>query len=162
MVAPSPSAAIGEQTGETALGESLSWKVHLLAANPGKAWVLAGGLLLAAVVGGLAMAHWIGSLLGAVFVATSTAEFWLPISYRITDEGAFCSYGLARLELPWSRVRRVIELPEGVRLSPFPRPTRLDAFRGIMLRYPLDPGGPDRAVILTRVRVLMEANARVR
>lgn len=112
------------------------WVVHLLASQPSRLWGVLAGIVIAAAFGVLALRHWLGAVLGAGFVLSAVWEFLFPIRYRLSCHGASCTYGLAHLEIPWSRVRRVIRLSDGVRLSPFPHPTRLDAFRGVHIRYP--------------------------
>jgi hypothetical protein len=128
----SPTEAVGVAGEERPLAE---WAVHLARREPRKVWVVVVALAISAVVGALALHHWVGGVLAVMFVFSSAAEFVLPIRYRITDRRVQCSYGLARLEMQWDSVRRVLRSEDGVRLSPFPRPSRLDAFRGIRIRF---------------------------
>lgn len=132
------------------------WSVHLMATEPHKVWGVAAAVVLAAAVGGLALHHWMGSVLGSVFVMGSAAEFLLPIRYRLTSKSVHCAYGLARLEMPWRGIRRIIQERDGLRLSPFSSPSRLDAFRGIYLRYPIADTSASRPEIERLVRDSVE------
>lgn len=124
-----PQLASGE---EAALAE---WTVHLARSSPSKLWGVGGGSAVAALFGWMAFRGWVGAALGAGLVLSAVAEFLLPVRYRLTTHGAYCSYGLARLAIPWPSVRRVILGANSVRLSPFRTPSRLDAFRGVELRF---------------------------
>jgi hypothetical protein len=105
----------------------------------------------AALVGAMAFRGWVGAVLGPALVGSAVAEFLLPIRYRLTEEAAYCSYGLARLAIPWSSVRRLLDGPDGVRLSPFRRASRLDAFRGVELRFGPPGSNAERDRILAIV-----------
>ncbi len=115
--------------------DTVDWTVHLAKAEPAKLAGVAGAVIAAFALGWMAFDSWVGGVLGASLVFSAVAEFVLPIRYRLTDEGAHCAYGLARLSIPWSSVRRVIVGPDSLRLSPFARPSRLDAFRGVQMRW---------------------------
>jgi hypothetical protein len=132
------------------------WTVHLVAASPRKSWGVAGAAVAAGAFGSLALHSWVGGVLGAAFVACAAAEFLLPIRYILTDHAASSVYGLAHLEIPWSSVRRVVPLLDGVFLSPFADPSRLDAFRGVHLRFPSNDTGLSREQILTVVHRCVE------
>lgn len=141
---------------ETLLAE---WTVHLLGAEPGRLRGIVAVTFLAGAVGALSLHHWIGGFLGAGFVLSSVTEYVLPIRYRLTTRGAYCSYGLVRLEIAWHAIRRVIELPDGVRLTPLARPSRLDPFRGVPLRLPsaADPLARDEVIAIISDRTAVEA-----
>lgn len=120
----------------------LTWSVHLAREHPAK---LACSLLTAA---GAAMAgYWVIGPLGSVAVALamlgSLAEFVFPVVYRITPEGASSRTLIKVSEIRWENVRRCYVDAGGVKLSPLDRATRLEAFRGVYLRF----GGNEENVI---------------
>lgn len=135
------------------------WTVHLLRQDPRKLWGVLAGTLAASVLGWMTFGGWIGAVLGAVLVLSAVAEFLLPIRYRLTSQQATCSYGLARLGLPWSAVRRVIDAGDSVRLSPFRRPSRLDAFRGVLIRFGSHGSSGDREAVMAIVRQMVPRSA---
>ena len=74
-------------------------------------------------------------VIGFLAVLVSTAELFLPLRYRLDRETARVRCGFSVTEVAWSDVRRLIPMAEGVRLSPLEKPSRLDDFRGVYLRY---------------------------
>jgi hypothetical protein len=71
--------------------------------------------------------------LGAL--TSAMAEYLFPVSYRLTNRGAYANCFLARLSLSWPEVKRARYGDDGVFLSPLSRPSRLDNFRGIRLSF---------------------------
>ena len=67
-------------------------------------------------------------------LTASLSRYFLPTRYRLDTTGACISHLGVRRRAPWSQVRRVSVCPDGIFLSPFDRPNRLDAFRGHFLR----------------------------
>ena len=84
------------------------WTVQLARRQPAKLVGVLAGVAGASALGWMTFDSWIGGVIGGGLVFSAVAEFVLPIRYRLTHEGAFCSYGLARLAIPWSSVKRVI------------------------------------------------------
>ncbi len=99
--------------------------------------------LVALVVGASVLAaHAFGSVWAGVlslgFLLLSLRHYFLPSLYELTPHGITTRHvGLSR-SYPWSRFRRVALRREGVFLSTFSRPRRLDAWRGCYLRCPRD------------------------
>lgn len=73
-------------------------------------------------------------LVGPALVLLWVADYLLPVTYRLTEEGVEVRQLLPRAFLPWERVRRCVVTEEGLFLSPLSRPSRLDAYRGVLLR----------------------------
>lgn len=121
----------------------LSWRVHRLRESPEKVPLVAGAYAVALGAWWLAFPHPVTLLLPTVALTGALAEYLFPITYRLTEQGAFADCGLSRLALEWKEVRRATHGKDGVYLSPLSRPSRLDTFRGIRLRYL--PGDTDHA-----------------
>jgi hypothetical protein len=113
----------------------LEWRVHLAPVRPYRA---AGAILAAALAGGGAWAVF-GSLLptlaATAAVISSVSEFLFPIRYRLTGRGAEVGHGLSRSSIAWGQVRKCYLFPDGLKLSPIGSPGRLEAFRGVFLRF---------------------------
>lgn len=114
--------------------ETLEWRVHLAARQPGRA-VLA--VALAVVVGAWAL-YLFGSP-GTAVAATglligAIGEFLFPVTYRLTPEGAEARNPFYWRKIAWGEVRRVYSGPEAVKLSPLPYGGPREAFRGVVLR----------------------------
>ncbi len=77
-------------------------------------------------------------LLAAVLLLGANLSFLTPTRYELTPHEVVVHRFWGRIRYPWHRFRRVEMDQNGVFLSPFARPSRLDAFRGLYLILP-DP-----------------------
>src|SRR5438105_1693287 len=112
----------------------LRWTVHLAKKEPRKTVVLVG----CAVLGGLLGVIVVGSFwmlpFGALVILMGTADYLLPVRYSIDAAGAKSKCGISTTAIGWEQVKRVIEGPDGVKLSPLETSSRLAPFRGVFLR----------------------------
>lgn len=76
----------------------------------------------------------LGLLAGALVIG-SLADYLLPLRFTLTPETIEVRGWLHRRRMAWSQVRRVRRDPDGVYLSPLPRHSRLDAYRGIYIWF---------------------------
>lgn len=137
------------------------WTVHLLRRDPGRAAGVAVAAIIATVAGIVFFHSIVFGLAGLLLIISSASEFLLPIRYRITAETASIGFGLSRAEIRWSNVRRLIPMSDGVKLSPLPVPSRLDAFRGVLMRFADDGQPGDRAEVMQIIEARMAARQRV-
>jgi len=70
-----------------------------------------------------------------VVVSLTLCDWLLPVKYRLTTRGASYNNVVFRKRIAWEEVRSVYVAESGLKLSPFSRRTRLDAFRGLVLRF---------------------------
>ena len=71
-----------------------------------------------------------------VFALTGAlAEYLFPVTYRLTRKGAHKKCWTPQLFIAWADVKRAGQGTDGVFLSPLVRPSRLDDFRGVRLRF---------------------------
>ena len=136
----------------TANRHDLVWTAYPLRDEP--AWKSA------ALCGAIAGCSWLAaaSLGGAVYglislavLTASTTRYLLPTRYVLDDRQASWRQ-LTWRRRPWSAFRRVDRHADGLFLSPFRRPSRLDSFRGVFLRF--GPGvDADEVAALARARV---------
>lgn len=120
--------------------ELLQWTVHLARADGRRAAACALAVLSASVLVGLAFRSASLGLASAVLLVLSTAEFFLPVHYRLTAEGATSECLLSRRAIKWTSLRAAWGDGNGLKLTPLRQSSRLEAFRGIYLRI---PGGLD-------------------
>lgn len=122
----------------------LVWRVHLLRRDPGRLL----GLALVLFLGGVCVWLMFGSLLpvlAALLLLTgASAEYLFPTTYYITDAGVRAEAVTTRLALPWADARRCLPLSVGLLVSPLPAASRLDRFRGVLLRFAPDGEPGDR------------------
>ncbi len=83
----------------------------------------------------LAFGHvgWVA--ISAVFLFGSLAPFFLPTTYSLDDDGISVRGPFGTTRRAWSALRSHRVGAQGVLLSPFSRPSRLEGFRGIHLRF---------------------------
>lgn len=81
----------------------------------------------------------------------SLATFFLPSRYTLEEKGLAVSVGPLTQRYPWERFRRVSRDRNGLLLSPFLEPHRLDSFRGVFL--PLDTESARRLAPLVEERL---------
>jgi len=133
----------------------LEWTVHLLRRDPARARVIASCMLLSSALGVWMFQSAIFALVGPLLLFSATAEYLLPIRYRLTDSRATAAYGAARLEIAWDRVKRRDLAAGQIRLSPFAFSNRLDNFRGVCLRFaaPGESGDRDSVIRVVDERI---------
>ncbi|GIV06378.1 MAG: hypothetical protein KatS3mg016_1953 [Fimbriimonadales bacterium] len=122
------------------------WQVHLAKRQPERLPVILLALVGAPVLGAWLMGHWIFGLVAFWMLWSATADFLLPIRYEADAEGVR-QRGWSPRVMRWEKVKRVVWGEDGVLLSPFAHPSRLNAYRGVFLWY-----GDQRAVVEALVR----------
>jgi len=124
-----------------------SWVVHPLGQEP--RWRSAALVAIIAATSVLAAASLDGLLYGlfsAVALTLSMSRYFLPTRYRVDGDGVAWRLFTWRRR-PWRDFARVDERPDGLFLSPFARPTRLDPYRGLHLRFGPGADGPAVAAL---------------
>lgn len=114
--------------------EVLSWTVHLAREHPLRTAVSVAFVLSASAGAFFAVGPTAAVIVAGVVVA-SLSEFLFPVRYVVTDETASCRMLLNRTEIRWANVKRCYVDNLGVKLSPLDRVSRLEAFRGVYLRF---------------------------
>lgn len=122
------------------------WQVHLAKVQPERLPVVLLALLGAPLLGAWLMGHWIFGLVALWMLWSATADYLLPIRYE-ADANGVRQRGWSPRVMRWERVRRVVWGENGVLLSPFAQPSRLNAYRGVFLWY-----GDQREVVESLVR----------
>jgi len=123
--------------------EPLQWTIHLARRRPARTAVALGFILAAAVCAGWAFRSPVLGLLAAFLLTAAIADYLFPVRYRLGEDGLEARGFLLRRRMTWSQVRRVTRDHLGVKLSPLPRPSRLEAYRGIYLWF---AGNEDRVM----------------
>lgn len=111
----------------------LEWKVYLAARQPARAAVACLLMLAAGAIAYLAWGHLGYAALTVGLLMGSLADFFFPVRFRLTDQAAYSRGVISLRRLPWDRVRACCHDAQGIKLSPLPRPSRLEAYRGVYL-----------------------------
>lgn len=114
---------------------SVNWRVHLLKRDPARLPIL----LLVMAMGAACVWLMFGTLLpvlaSGLLLMGSVSEYLFPITYRLSD-GEVCQESLtSRIQLPWKDARRCRMGQDALLLTSLAVPSRLDAFRGVLLRF---------------------------
>ena len=119
------------------------WKVHPLRENWTRSILLLLFLLL--LFSGI---YWLFqsafvTLLSAIFVIGSLYRYFVPFRYELHDHQLVVTAPLYRLTRSWDSFRSFYVDNNGVLLSPFAKPSRLENFRGVYVRF-----GANRSEVL--------------
>jgi hypothetical protein len=115
--------------------EVLEWTCHPVRHRPLTG--VAVGLLVLLLTAGAHLSFGDRTLtaLSLVVLTVSVSPFYLPTRYRIADDKVSIRSTLGRKEKSLELYRRLAADHRGVLLSPFDRPSRLDRFHGLNLRF---------------------------
>jgi hypothetical protein len=113
---------------------SLTWTLHLAREHPAKLALCLGAGAFAAAAGFMALGSLGAAAVSAVMLG-ATADFLFPVRFELTPDGAVCKTLLKRSRIAWNQVSRCYLDNDGVKLSPLDRVSRLEAFRGVYLRF---------------------------
>ena len=119
--------------------EQLSWTVHPLVENWKRSALL--GIFLCflffCIYWGFRSAPVV--VLSALFLLGSLYKYFLPFRYQCATDRLIVTACCYRLEQPWATFRSSYVDANGILLSPFAKPTRLENFRGVYVRFGTQP-----------------------
>lgn len=75
------------------------------------------------------------ALISALILWGSLSQFYLKTHFELTENLVRIKYLVNKVEKPWAQFRSFYPDKNGVLLSPFVRPSRLENFRGLYLRF---------------------------
>lgn len=113
----------------------LTWRVHLARRRPRQAAAVAAFVIGTAALAAYAFGSPFYGVLAIVLLTASVGDYLFPLSFTLSESGVEARGLIHRRRMTWNQVRRVLRDDLGVKLSPLPRPSRLDAFRGIYLWF---------------------------
>ena len=127
------------------------WVVHPLFDSPKKSVFLV-SFLIFLLVGIQFLFGSLGiTLLSIVFLFGSLRQYFLPFRYEVYNNQITVSSFLSKQDRAWNEFRSYYVDQHGILLSPFPKPSRLENFRGIYVRF-----GLDRSMVLDLIQSTIE------
>jgi len=75
------------------------------------------------------------TIISVFILSGAVAPFFLPTEYELTSDKIKVRFFFSQKEKEWSFCRSFYVDKNGVLLSPFERPSRLENFRGIYIRF---------------------------
>lgn len=127
-------------------GAVLNWKVHPIKRN---LKVSVGVILLLFMVWAvvyLVMQSVLFLAIAIVAMSISLLGFFFPTEYELYADKIKVKYVLTNLEKEWKNYRSFYVDKNGVLLSPFAKPSRLENFRGIYLKIDKDSQIRDKII----------------
>lgn len=114
---------------------TLSWTVHPIVENWRKSLLL--GLFLALLLFGIYLGFQsiYVALISGIVLLGSLYKYFLPFHHQCEADRLIITSCCYRLERSWETFRSFYVDANGVLLSPFARPTRLENFRGVYVRF---------------------------
>jgi len=113
----------------------LEWTTHPMKRRPVAATLVTLFITLCAVLAWYATEMlWFGVLALIVLVA-SLAKFYLPTKFKLTDKAVSIKTTATTVRKEWKHFRSFYADKNGVLLSPFVEPSRLENFRGMYLIF---------------------------
>ncbi len=126
------------------------WSCHPLREEPAmKSMALGIAIVGSAAVVTASLGNVAYGVIAVVVLIAATMGYLWPTHFVIDSHGAAWKQLLWRRR-PWAAFRRAERHPDGVFLSPFRQRSRLDAFRGVFLRF---GAGADVAQIDALIRI---------
>ncbi|MDP6038661.1 MAG: hypothetical protein QGG64_08935 [Candidatus Latescibacteria bacterium] len=114
-----------------------SWTSHPLKEEPPQKSILLILIILSiSTIVHISFASGIFAFLSAILLTTAMSRYFLPTHYTIDTKFLTISHLGTNRQHPWTNFRRAVCHPDGIFLSPFTPPHRLDAFRGQFVRTP--------------------------
>ncbi|HQL24519.1 MAG TPA: hypothetical protein PKY95_08890 [candidate division Zixibacteria bacterium] len=133
--ANTPAERAGGTQAVPADGPAMEWRVHPATRRP---WLTAAVSLFILAVSFLVLvttdSRWF-SFFALVVLFASLAKFYFPTSYRMDGRGVTIKTTTQTLLKEWRLFRSYYPDRNGVLLSPFPQPSRLENFRGLYVLF---------------------------
>ncbi|MDA0712166.1 MAG: hypothetical protein O3B73_18355 [bacterium] len=117
------------------MAEPLTWTAHPIREEP--AWKSACLVLLIVSISlliGWSFQSRTFSWLSCACLGLSMSRYFFPTQYTVRSSGLLIAHLGIRRNLEWPKFARVDRHPNGIFLSPYAHPHRLDTFRGQFLK----------------------------
>lgn len=113
----------------------LKWSSYPFKKNKLISFMVIGFLIFVSVLVYLITISLIFFFLAVIILFFSMASFFFPTHYELTKDKIKVKFLLTKSIKPWENYKSYYPDKNGVFLSPFLTPSRLENFRGIYLRY---------------------------
>lgn len=113
----------------------LSWTVHPFVENWRKSVLLGLFLVLLLFFIYVGFQSIYIAVLSAIFLIGSLYKYFLPFHHHFEADRLVITSCCYKMERPWETFRSFYVDANGVLLSPFAHPTRLENFRGVYVRF---------------------------
>ncbi|MEN6371034.1 MAG: hypothetical protein ABFD64_03390 [Armatimonadota bacterium] len=113
----------------------LRWQVHLAKEQPRKLMVVIAAIIAMTALSCVWFRSPIAVIVTVLVLVGALSDFLLPMTFVITTKHV-SAYTLAgKRMMAWEDVRKCYIDESGVKISPLPKASRLEAYRGVYLRF---------------------------
>lgn len=133
--AMNPGDAASTQLAQAAPGAVLEWRCHPVKRRPSVSIAVSLFIIVVAMAVFYSTDSRAFTVLALVVMLGSLAKFYFPTSYQLTDEAIRVKTTTTTIIKSWSQYRSFYPDKNGVLLSPFAEPSRLENFRGLYLMF---------------------------
>jgi len=116
-------------------GAVLSWRCHPVKRRPVVSMSVTAFIVLVGLLVYFATDSRGFTVLALVILFASLAKFFFPTEYRLSDKNIKVKTTTQTLVKDWSMYRSCYADKNGILLSPFTRPSRLENFRGLYIMF---------------------------
>jgi len=119
----------------TSPGQVLKWIDHPLKKRGKNLLIVVLFLIMAPTVVFFSTKSIFFLFLSIIFLLGSLSTFFFPTTYELSEDGLKVKFFFNTRKMEWGKYRSFYVDKNGVLLSPFEKPSRLENFRGIYLRF---------------------------
>ena len=124
-----------KQTEEIAETAELTWKVHPFKESVKTSVIVIAIIILICGIVYIIFRQIFWPILSFVFLFLSLTSFFFPTTFYLDEKGVKVKRAITTITRPWSAFRGFYWDKNGVQLTPFTYPSRLDSYRGLFLRF---------------------------
>lgn len=117
------------------VGERLTWTAHPVKRRPLISAAVTIFVVMVVVVVYYTTMSRTFAILAMVVLLASLAKFYFPTTYIMDAEGLTIGSTSQKIKKEWSQFRSCYPDKNGILLSPFPSPSRLESFRGVFVMF---------------------------
>ena len=135
----------------------ISWTSFPLVDNLKKSAILVSFIIfISAIVWYITFKQWNSPIffyIGMALLIFELLPYFVPTTYYLNDNTILIKYPLAKVEKKYSEYGCFYYDKNGIMLSPFSRPHRLDRFRGQSLRFSADKAEKDEVINILKTKI---------
>jgi hypothetical protein len=128
----------------------LSWSTHPAKTRPLVTTAVILFLIVLAALVYLLTYSALFTVIAALILYGSLTQYFTKTTYEFTDTKVRVKYVVNKIEKEWAQYRSYYADKNGVLLSPFPSPSRLENFRGLFIRF---AGNKDQVMEFVRQKI---------
>ena len=116
--------------------EAICWEIHPLRwEKRAKSVLLVAILIISSLAAAIGFEHWFYGIFSCFVLTFALSRYFFPTHYMLDNHGVEYQHLNFRRRRSWTEFRSVEVHRDGVFLRSLDRPSRLDSFRGLFLKF---------------------------